>query len=251
MVYKDLFVVCIKCDNKILREQKEKIIVPFGKEYSLLIKNLNTRRSVVNITIDGSDVLGGTSLVINSNEDCNLEGFLRGNKVSNKFKFIEKTKEISDYRGNKAEDGLIRVSYRFEKEQHKYYSTNSSNQRNNTKDQIWENNDYCSSSSSSSSCGASCSFNSLSSHHEATMDISRSLDCIKNTDGITVKGSESNQKFNTIAPPILETEEHVIVIQLVGGEKEVYVKDKLKCETCGKKNKSNHKFCTNCGTSLI
>jgi hypothetical protein len=34
----------------------------------------------------------------------------------NRFKFIERTAQIEDYRGIKAEDGLLRVEYAFEKE---------------------------------------------------------------------------------------------------------------------------------------
>jgi rRNA maturation endonuclease Nob1 len=33
-------------------------------------------------------------------------------------------------------------------------------------------------------------------------------------------------------------------------EKIVTVNDKLQCKTCGKVNKSNTKFCSNCGTFL-
>ena len=45
-----------------------------------------------------------------------LERFVEGYSMSSgpKFKFIEKTQEISDFRGDKAEDGLIRIEFQFE-----------------------------------------------------------------------------------------------------------------------------------------
>ena len=40
------------------------------------------------------------------------------------FKFITKTQEISDFRGDKIEDGLIKITYQFEKEVTKYDAIN-------------------------------------------------------------------------------------------------------------------------------
>lgn len=77
-----------------------------------------------------------------------------------------------------------------------------------------------------------------------------------NDAGITVPGSKIEQKFHTVYGFKSETQSHVIVIRLVGRAgainiaAPVTVKTKQKCTTCGHVNKSNAKFCSECGTGL-
>jgi len=114
MVYKDRFVAVVKCNGKVLREKDDTVTLPFGSEYSLLLKNLESRKAVVNVSIDGQDVVDG-SLILDPNSEVELEGFLKGYQVKNKFKFIQKTEEITKHRGDRIDDGVIRIEYRFEK----------------------------------------------------------------------------------------------------------------------------------------
>jgi len=114
MVYKDRFVAVVKCNGKVLREKDDTVTLPFGSEYSLLLKNLESRRAVVKVSIDGKDVVDG-SLILEPNSETELEGFLEGCEVKNRFRFIQKTEEIVKHRGDRIDDGLIRVEYRFEK----------------------------------------------------------------------------------------------------------------------------------------
>lgn len=95
MVYSKKFVVVIKCNGKILREvnNENEVILPFGAEYSILLKNLDNRRAVAEISIDGNDVLDGRRLVINANEETELKGVMINSVVKNAFKFIQKTKK--------------------------------------------------------------------------------------------------------------------------------------------------------------
>ena len=115
MTYKNKFIGVVKQNGSVLRENDGYITIPFNSEYNLFLKNLDSRRSLVDITIDGVDVLGGTSIIIDGNSSTELEGFLDGNVVKNKFRFIQKTKEIMDNRGDKVDDGLIRIEFQFEK----------------------------------------------------------------------------------------------------------------------------------------
>ena len=115
MTYKDNFVVEVKCNGKILRVKNDSVYLPFGSEYSLLLKNLNSRRASIRIHIDDQDVLDYSSLILEANSSTELEGFLSGTIAKNKFKFIQKTKQVQDYRGDKLGDGLIRVEFAFEK----------------------------------------------------------------------------------------------------------------------------------------
>ena len=116
MMYNNKLVASLKANGKILREFKDTVYIPFGSEYSFLIKNLNTTRALVNIFIDGDDVIEG-GLVLNAGQEVNLERYVKnGNlKAGNKFKFIERTANIEEHRGVKLEDGLVRIEFQYEK----------------------------------------------------------------------------------------------------------------------------------------
>jgi len=113
-MYNAGLVCVVKVNGRILRESMDEVYLPFNSEYSILIKNLESRKALVNISIDSQDVLDGNSLIIGPNEESELKGFMNGNKAKNKFKFIQKTKEISEFRGDKIDDGIIRLEYWFE-----------------------------------------------------------------------------------------------------------------------------------------
>src|SRR5271168_4407308 len=118
MVYSpNKVVVCVKVDGKILREDKNVVTLPFGSEYNIFIKNLNATRIKVKVTVDGTDATEGTWLVVDPNADLDLERFIRAGNMDkgNRFKFIERTAEIEEHRGIKADDGLIRIEYQVEK----------------------------------------------------------------------------------------------------------------------------------------
>lgn len=255
MVYKKNIVVALKVQGKILREEGNFVTLPFGSEYSILIKNLNSRKALVSIEIDGQDVLDGSQLIIDANSDIELEGFKKRNKVTNRFKFIEKTQEISDYRGDRIDDGIIRVEATFEKEwKHLidntsfwyYYPIYGSDGKN---DPQWNYNVSFTNNSGFASGGivsnqANC--------------VTRGEFTIPNEEGITVKGNnDSKQQFVNGYIGSLESESHVIVLKLRGTYKKekvntpVFVRQKKKCEICGKVSKSNVKFCANCGNCLI
>ncbi len=115
MTYKDNFVAEVKCNGKILRIRDGAVHLPYGSEYTLLLKNLNSRKVSVKVHVDGQDVLDYSSLILEANTSSELEGFLSGTVAKNRFKFIHKTKQIQEHRGDKVDDGLIRVEFAFEK----------------------------------------------------------------------------------------------------------------------------------------
>lgn len=119
MMYQDRFVVAIKNNGRVLREHGDTTYLPFGCEYSILLKNKNTVRALVRVEIDGKDATGGIQLIVPANGSIDLKRFIEdGNfERGHKFKFIERTKKIEDGpRGIQAEDGLIRVEFEFERE---------------------------------------------------------------------------------------------------------------------------------------
>jgi hypothetical protein len=115
-MYSNKLVASLKANGKILREFKDTVYIPFGSEYSFLLKNLHTQRAVVNIFIDGDNIVEG-GLVINAGQEVNLERYIKNGNLTegNRFKFIERTAAIEDGpRGIKLEDGLIRIEFQYE-----------------------------------------------------------------------------------------------------------------------------------------
>jgi hypothetical protein len=257
MVYNKKFVAVVRANGKVLREQGDTIYVPFGSEYSIVLKNLNSVKAVVKISVDGEDTLDGNEIIVGANSTSELEGFMKGRKVTNKFKFIEKTDQIEAYRGNKVSDGLIRISFRFEAEVSEllwsshtypapmYYDNNGFQERGSGSLPIYGTRESYSSNTkpfaAAAPVWATCSKKAMPA----------------NEDGITVKGSASNQNFKKGTVGILEDTEHIIVLNLKGKLKNRHIKSavtvrtKVTCDTCGKKSKSSNKFCNNCGTALF
>jgi hypothetical protein len=282
MTYKDQFVVEVKCNGKILRLRDDFVYLPFGSEYSLYFKNLSSKRASIKVSIDGTDVLDHQSLILDANSSTELEGFLRGNQAKNRFKFIKKTKEIQEHRGDKIDDGFIRVEFAYEKPQpeiikktiihedhhhyhrpHYYWNYNdwfsgdstirySSNDSGNMKG-------FANNVRGMTSGGPEGNIENTFYSSNVTMDSlgvknqSRPLD----DEGITVKGSEMNKDYRYTTMGELEQSE-VIIIRLKGTsessgvsiQKPMTTSSRLTCLSCGKKSRSSFKYCPNCGTYL-
>lgn len=275
MTYKDYFVVEVKSNGKILRVKDEAVFLPFGSEYTLLLKNLNTKRVSVKITIDGQDILDNNSLILDGNSSAELEGFLRGNVARNRFRFIQKTEKIQQHRGDKPDDGLIRVEFAFEKPKqepwikdvikevkeihHHHHDYTYYPCVDWTKITYGSSGDSPNTVYSMNSNNQERSFTPVSDTGKVTIE-SLGVQNVSQTpnidEGITVKGSEVNQQFNYASIGELE-EANVIIISLKGinqtgatVSKPVTTQEKLICRSCGTKNKSSFKFCSECGTFL-
>lgn len=272
MTYKKNFVAAVKVDGKILRETQDKVELPFGSEYSILLKNLDTVRMQARISIDGKDATGW--LIIPAGHDIDVERFVKDLRSGNRFKFIERTERIEEHRGIGAEDGLVRVEFKREKVfaplqpacslyTHYYYPrgcynwpptvTYTSGFQNAQGGSFSGNVTNTSSTGMRSGSGAVGAVNLASANlmKSATSD----SHSVENENGITVPGSISNQQFHEVLG--FQTEDvEVVVLHLVGKVNSKPVKvvntvhTMLQCETCGRTSKSSAKFCKECGTSL-
>ena len=261
MVFKNNLVAVIKHKGKILREDKVFVKLPFGGEYSILIKNLFSRKALVSVYIDGQDVLKGRKLIINPNSEIELERFLEDDLNNcRKFLFIQKTEKIQEHRGDRIDDGVVRIEYQFESQipnwnwyypswtytyHPPYYTTYPS----------WGY--YGGGTSSGVTYGSATASSNI--YSTQTFNVSNSVaPHIPQTDeGITVRGSESVQSFNQGYIGLVDSEKYVITLQLKGykdsGEmvkESITVKSKKVCSTCGTKNESVSKYCRECGTYL-
>jgi hypothetical protein len=273
-MYNSKLSVVVKSKEKVLREIKDVVYVPFGTEYSIVIRNLNSVRVSINLSIDGNDVGGNNSFVVNANSETEITRFIKNGNLTegNRFKFIERTSAVEKHKGIGIEDGLIRVEFQFEKPITKYdmpwynngynplgtprlggpwnpydtyYSTNavgSSVLRGSTKGIVPQTigNVWASSTTTNSPADTVSS-------KQSSNDV-----------GVTVPGSVSDQKFQMVSNFQLESEKHVIVLKMLGeteGGKPVVepvtVKAKPSCSSCGRVNKATSKFCSECGTSLV
>lgn len=116
-MYNNKLVTCIKVAGKVLREQNDTVKLPFGSEYSVYLKNLDSVKILAKVEIDGQDVGDGTQFIVPANGTIDIERFIKNGNFGqgNKLKFIERSSGIEKHRGIMAEDGLIRVEFQFEK----------------------------------------------------------------------------------------------------------------------------------------
>lgn len=297
MVYNQKLIAVVKCEGRILREHKHPhdggpcVRLPFGSEYTVLLKNQEARRAIVKITIDSQDVLGGDELVLNPDEELELKGFLSKGKATHSFKFIQKTEKIVEHRGDKIDDGMIVIKFTFEKckpepifyvpsrivEEHHHHHHHHPwvqtwpqsyphsgpfyGSSSGIGDQVLGGQMNCCADMSNVSFSAQAQSSVLtkSASNQNVMRASSYIPPDLNVDeGITVKGSEVDQRFQNTKVGPLESNWNSIVLRIIGQtengkpiSKPLKVRDKVTCDTCGTKNKSNNKFCSECGTSLI
>jgi hypothetical protein len=238
MMYKNQLAVAIKSNGKILRETKDLVHLPFGSEFSVLVKNLSNKRAKFTLNIDGTSALDNSEIIVNANSDIEIKRFIRNGNMSdgNAFRFIERTEAIeSGPRGIKIDDGIVRVEYWFEADQAVFcgYSTSVSYPRG----------------LSDFTFG-----NIVGSTNQSMTNIASAQACDV---GITVPGSKVSQKFTPVYGFTPGPTSSVIILRLAGhtGDveitKPITVATKQECITCGKINKMTSNFCSGCGTALL
>lgn len=277
MMYESKMVCCLKANGKVLREHKDTVYVPFGTEYSILIKNLNSLRAMVNVSIDGKDVTDGKAdFIVNANSEIDLARFLPNGNMErgNKFKFIERTASVEQHRGVGVEDGIIRIEFQFERQ---YIPSSYPSSTDYWRDKVYfgtpgyvpfQNQGIGMAGVARSVKAVAQSSNELFAMSDSTFYSTNASYAPKgenvtvtsyaaNDAGITVPGSISDQSFKTGTGFALDGVKHVMILRLLGETPEgkkiiepVTVKAKPKCVTCGRVNKATSKFCSTCGTSL-
>lgn len=257
MMYKNKLAVALKSAGKVLREFKDSVYVPFGNEYSIFIKNLNSVRALVTVTVDGVDVGDGTRFVVDANDTIDIERFIKNGNFDegNRLKFIERTGNIEDHRGVGIEDGLVRVEFNFEKpyvqqyypyipprrsrwdDNNIFYTTNAGSPSvrdgliGSTSNVLRGQSTFTASNSVGEAKGAvqdsvnvnfvATGINTVDMQQKiANADVNEILNEVENDVGITVPGSISDQQFKTASWFPTETETHVVVLKILGETKD-------------------------------
>lgn len=258
-MYSNKLAVCVKAAGKVLREyDTDKVYLPFQSEYSIFIKNLNSVRALVKVEIDGVDVSDGRNFALGGllgNNTLEIERFIKNSNLQegNRFKFIERNDKVEKSRGIKAEDGLIRVEFQFEKVLQKYNTTTFVETYPYPPSKVW----YGSGTIRSAGLGGGTFSSASSAGVDEPFVAYASAGMSFNDAGITVPGSLSTQQFSEAAWFPTEDTKHVVIFKLLGigakgkVQKPITVSAKPKCSTCGHINKATSKFCAECGTSLI
>jgi len=239
-MYKDGFIAAVKCGGNVLREFNSGVIkLPFGADYSIILKNKSKRKALVGVRIDGEDVIDGNKLIVCYDSPFELKGYMDGRTVKNSFRFIERTGKISSFRGNKLEDGLVEIYFSFEQEPIDYIF--------DAIDYIFDggyrgDNRY-----------ATC--NVASNNICSSVSTSYTTEALRNDIGITVKGKPTSQNFDVGSFGNTDGVEHSIIFKLQGSsgkslKNPVTVKTKVQCPTCGQKAKATANYCSNCSTYL-
>lgn len=266
-MYQEKMAFAIKANGKVLREFGETVYIPFGSEYSILIKNLNSIRALVEVWIDGVCITEGVKLIVNGNQSLDLERFIKNGNMNagNKLKFIEKTQQISDYRGNRVDDGLVRITYEFEKvNPYKFqpfdqyvnpWEAKFQKSRSPYETQQFYGSTEGPITKGGLMHGGNPLARSININSNSELAVANAASTISDA-GITVEGSVSDQKFSYAARFETDGVERSMVIVLKGETDQALVKSpvtveqKPVCKTCGKTNRAGSKFCSECGTSL-
>lgn len=115
-MYRDSYVAALMVDGKIQKESDDgSVLIPFGSEYVLRLKNKLRKRAVADVWIDGKIAVKG--VVIDANETVDLERFIADGNLSEgkRFKLARLTDPKVD-QPNDSENGSIEINFYPEKD---------------------------------------------------------------------------------------------------------------------------------------
>lgn len=257
------FAAAIRVGSRFLCEKNGSVYMPFGSEYSVRLRNYNTRKAVVEITIDGKTISPGSRFIVPANGSVDIERFLEGNdQEGHRFKFVKMTDRIREHRGETMDDGVVRVEYWFEQEPVQWLTTTTATWT--PYPNAWTYTDFTGgdfthitggpylnsrcSSIKEMSLGGNYGAQNVSCFVHDSHQVDES--------GITVNGGLSNQQFHTATIGQLEPTSHVIVLKLTGDignsvvVRPVTRQTKAHCSVCGTSNPYLNEYCGHCGNCL-
>jgi hypothetical protein len=264
-MYSNDCVLAILHNGKVLRETSGEVHLPFGSNYKIRAKNNGNGRVKVKIKVDDTYIHPeNQAFVINSHSYMDLERMITNGDLNSgpKLKFVA----LSDGRvqdPTNKDNGVVTVEFYKEKyipqpyiydqpfkpiqpfEPFEPYSGGFIHDINTTP--LSHTGVSCSINySSSDMSNVSCS---LGSSGLKSKGITRST---KSSNGATVAGKKSKQKFAMTDDFDTEYFPTTLTIKMFGLDEPKFVKDTRNkfCDTCGRKNRFKAKFCSQCGRRI-
>ncbi len=230
MMYKNNFALAIKKGGQTLRESQQNgrsvVFLPFESEYSVYVKNNNSRRALLKLSVDGMDV--GAEFIISEFGCLDLERLVLDGDLSKgcRFKFVSvNDSRVQDPSG--PDNGIVRAELWLEGPDYTIQPMGfgDSMLRGVSDSQISAQN---------------CSFMSASTG-------------LSGDAGATVEGSESHQQFYTGDFGQRQYPSTVMELLIRGSKTAVTVRNtrRTQCPNCNRKARHRDRYCPNCGTNLV
>ncbi|MDE2103632.1 MAG: hypothetical protein KGL39_40715 [Patescibacteria group bacterium] len=276
MTYQNKVALAIKCGGKVLREQGETVTLPWGSEYSVLIKNMHSCRILAKFFVDGKDATEGTHLVVPPNESIELERYIRnGNRnEGNAFKFVERTPGVEASRGITIDDGFVRVEFQVERVTvtenvhiNRIYHDHYERHRGWPWEPYplpWQSPFHWGDCYRTIQCSAQSAVSGQSPQTVTMANVQQAhggtMNQVLNSAndaGFTVPGRRSTQQFAASPSFSVEQAKHSLVLRLrgeLGGkpvEVPLTVQTDLTCSVCYKRWPGSNQFCASCGAALV
>lgn len=116
-MYRDSYIVALMVGGKIQKEGDDgSVLIPFGSEYVIRLKNKLRKRAVADVWLDGRIAVKG--IVIDANGTVDLERFVEDGNLSEGKRF--KLARLSDPKveqPNDSENGIVEVNFYPEKDE--------------------------------------------------------------------------------------------------------------------------------------
>ena len=227
-MYKSGCVMSVIAQGDVLEEDDSKrVIMPFGTEYKVRLHNKNYDKYAVDLIVNGEQV---ARFILGAGEKADIERFIDDDmNKGNKFKFTS----LNDFRvkdKNDMDNGIVEAHFYREKRKQPEkivyfdYPAKKWNQPHDPYNPVF---------------GATC--DNFIGYCSTSNTMGTGMD------GATVRGSESDQKFQEVSGYEFDSLATIIKIKIVNGELNIGQKY---CSGCGKKRVDGAKFCGNCGNKL-
>jgi hypothetical protein len=251
-MYKNKFVLSIIHDGCPVREDEycgigssRQVVIPFGDEYIIRLKNKNDRGCTARITIDGTPVSSFGDIIINNGGTVDLERFITTSMdKGKKFKFVSLDHpDVDD--PTKSENGIIKVEFRLSK------STNTVKVLQPTT-WPWPPFDTYPNPWNKPYLGSD-DFGFYTTCYSNFVGTSTNTKCksLRNTieSGATIEGGNSNQTFTYSNLDVEESPSTTLTLKMVGINKNAPSTNRY-CTNCGAVIRKKDKYCGNCGKKL-
>ena len=260
-MFKDDHAIAILLDGKVLPEKDNSVVMQFGSEYKIRLRNKSRNKSIADVFIDGDTAAKG--IILDPDSHVDLERFVKDLNVGARFKLARLT-DPGVVQPGESQNGLVEVKFYPEK-QIQQVITHDIHQHHYCGNYCcpickpWDKHPqpypvypsypwitYC---STSGGGGTFSSSNTVPISSKSTMESCTDWMPVEHNLGVpeaaaTIKGSQSDQKFVSVVIDVDTSQCVTLSIKLMGAS------GVIKVCPCGRKRK-NERYCPQCGKQLI